>query len=91
MTIREAIIVLHQLANESYDELDTVVCQVLWLRADIEYCESQNEGMKPLTNDERDDILASVEEDHDACMGITFDTLQWEVGQKQKPLTESEQ
>jgi hypothetical protein len=47
--------------------------------------------MKPLTDDERDDILSSVEENHDACMGITFDTLQWEVSQKQTPLTESEQ
>ena len=88
MTIREAIKRLHQHAHDSGDGLDAVVCQVLWLREDIIYCESQNEGMKPLTDDERDDILDSVEEDHDACMGITFDTLQWEVSQKQTPLTE---
>lgn len=85
MTIREAISVLHQLANESADELDTVVCQVIWMRADIEYCESQSNGMEPLTDDEKDDILNSVEENHDACMGITFDTLNWEVCLRQKP------
>lgn len=87
LTIRKAISVLHKLANKSPDALDTVVCQVLWLREDIEWCETQTEGMKPLTDDERDDILNLVEIDHDAYMGITFPTLEWEVCQKQKPLT----
>ena len=32
-----------------------------------------------LTTEEADDVLGSVEHNHDACFGISWDTIEWAI------------
>jgi len=84
MTIKESIERLKSHAHHNPLGLEAPCCVIIWLEEDIKQIEDSDK--KPLTDEQRADILDELEANHDASEGISFTTLQYYVEDMQEEI-----
>ena len=84
MTIKESIERLKSHAHHNPLGLEAPCCVIIWLEEDIKQIEDSDK--KPLTDEQRADILHELEANHDASEGISFTTLQYYVEDMQEEI-----
>ena len=84
MTIKESIERLKNHARHNPLGLEAPCCVIIWLEEDIKQIEDSDK--KPLTDEQRADILHELEANHDASEGVSFTTLQYYVEDMQEDI-----
>jgi len=56
--------------------LDDHVCAPIWQAGDVQHVADDMELTAPLSDEQVADVLYSLDKNHDACFGITWETIE---------------
>jgi len=58
---------------------DDVICAPIWQAADVQQVAEDMELPSPLSEEQLADVMEAMDQNHDACLGITWETIQYAI------------
>jgi hypothetical protein len=61
--------------QDSYDSEETI-CLIVWSKVDV-HIHNKDMGRPPISDEDAEAIVDTLESNHDATMGITWDSIEY--------------